>query len=758
MTELNRRNFLALSIKAAALGVSGLTLGGVLKTAKAATPPPPTGTITDIKHVIILMQENRSFDHYFGTLQGVRGFNDKAGITLSGGYSVFNQPNGSGRQYPWAFDSTAPASGQTSEVLTQCDGSLDHSWATQHTAWNGGKMDSWVAAKGNVRTLGYLTRQDIPYHYALADAYTVCDNYFSSILSATGPNRTYLWGGMIDPTGANGGPAYDGGAESGLTWVTYAEELQEAGISWKVYQNAADNFSDNGLAFFNQFANAKSNSTLYKQGMASVPKVTGVTPQDIATAIKNDVLAGTLPQVSWIVASQDYSEHPDAPPDNGAYFINLVLEALAANMTTFNSTVLILNYDENDGFFDHVPPPSPPAGTAGEFITVSGTTQALGMGFRVPMVICSPWTRGGIVDSQVYDHTSVIQFLETWTTALGKPAICSAISAWRRQVSGDLTGAFNFAAPVSGLPTNLPAATTTINRAGTCDPLPNPAPSNNSLPVQEAGTRTARALPYQPDANISSFDFDANGQILLWIEMQNVGAVATKAIPLSIYANAYRSGGPWQYTVAPYSNGSNGAVSDYFNIGSGYGSGEYDLTVVGPNRFLRRFAGNTNNSGQSCDVTSSYVADPTNGALTISFALANCRYRIGDVHDYVKQLHHDRSVDLHRRGRRHRHHVLRRHRHHPRLVRLHHQRQWRYQLDSSLYRAYRNRWRVDHRLIATKAQITLPRTLVARSMTDRATSAAASRSPGIAHMSPSYGIARLHLRLPKLKAPAEPRK
>lgn len=624
MVEMNRRKFLTLSIKATALGITGYTIGGMLKPAQAATIT-ATGTLADIKHVVILMQENRSFDHYFGMLQGVRGFADKAGITLSGGYSVFDQPNGSSRQYPWAFNTTSPASGQTSEVLTQCDGNLDHSWLTQHGAWNGGKMDSWVLAKANVRTLGYLTRQDIPFHYALADAYTICDHYFCSILSSTGPNRTYLWGGMIDPAGQNGGPAYDGGSESGLTWETYAEELQAAGVSWKLYQNASDNFGDNGLAYFSQFANAPSSSPLYQQGMASVPNLSNSTPNDIAAAIQSDVVNGTLPQVSWVVASQDYSEHPDAPPDNGAYFINLVLQALAANPETLNSTVLILNYDENDGFFDHVPPPSPPSGTAGEFITVAGVSQPIGMGFRVPMIICSPWTRGGHVDSQVYDHTSVIQFLETWTSALGKPAVCSSISAWRRQVSGDLTGAFDFANPVYGLPTNLPAASTTISRTGTCDPLPNPTDSNasNSLPAQEAGTRPARALPYQPDANISSIQYGANGQILIWIEMLNVGAIATKAVAMAIYANAHRSGGPWQYTVSPYSNGSNGTVSDFFNVGSGFGSGSYDLTVIGPNRFLRRFAGNLNNAGKACSVTSSYINDPVSGQLAIYFALVN---------------------------------------------------------------------------------------------------------------------------------------
>ena len=629
MSDISRRKFLAASAQGIALGVAGIgmggaAIGGIARSARAASGG-STGTIADVRHVVILMQENRSFDHYFGSLQGVRGFGDRAGITLSGSYSVFDQPNGTSRLYPWALSSTPPMSGQSSEIVAQCDGSLDHGWSTQHSAWNNGKMDSWVSAKGNIRTLGYLTRQDIPFHYALADAYTICDNYFCSTLSATGPNRTYLWGGMIDPSGANGGPAYDGGSESGLTWKTFAEDLQSAGVSWKVYQNAADNFSDNGLAFFSQFAGASTSSPLYQNGMASVTPVTGSTPQDIALAIKNDVLAGTLPQVSWIVANQDCSEHPDAPPDNGAYFVNLVLQALAADPATLDSTVLVLNYDENDGFFDHIPPPVPPAGTAAEFITVGGQTLPIGMGFRVPMVLCSPWTRGGVVDSQVYDHTSVIQFVETWTAALGTPATCSSISTWRRQVSGDLTGAFDFTAPVYGLPSNLSAPSLLISRTETCDPLPNPTNANapNSLPQQETGSRAARALPYQPDANLAPFEYDANGKILAWIQMENIGAVAARAVPLSIYANAYRSGGPWQYTVPAYANGSNGAVKDFFNVGSGYGSGKYDLTVVGPNRFLRRFAGNLNNAGKTCSVVSVYAVDPASGRLAIYFVLTN---------------------------------------------------------------------------------------------------------------------------------------
>ncbi|MFC4906686.1 phosphocholine-specific phospholipase C [Actinomadura gamaensis] len=620
MPNLSRRKFMALSATAAGAVVAGPTTPGPqaraatadAADAETAAATAGTGTIADVKHVVILMQENRSFDHYFGTLKGVRGFADRSTIQLPGGYSVFDQPNGSGRQYPWQFSSTKPAGGADPERLAQCNGDLAHAWSDQHKAWNNGRLDSWVAAKGNVRTLGHLTRADIPFHYALADNWTICDAYFCSGLTATGPNRTYLWSGMIDPGGTAGGPAYDGGDESGLRWQTYAEALEKAGVSWKVYQNAADNYGDNALAYFSQFASAAPGSPLAVKGMGSVPKATGRTPDDIAAAIRSDVQKGTLPQVSWIVPDQASSEHPYATPADGAHFVHLVIDALNADPDVFDSTVLLLNYDENDGFFDHVPPPAAPAGTAGEFY--NGTN--IGLGFRVPLIAISPWSRGGWVSSEVADHTSVLRFLEKWTAALGKPATCPNISAWRRRVCGDLTGMFDFANPVYGLP-SLPDTSATIGLA-TCSPLPNPAPVDNRLPSQESGTRPARALPYQPGANLDRLEFGANGAIKVWIAMADQGTAATSAAHFATYANAYRSGGPWQYTVDAGT-----ATSDFYNCGTGYGGGKYDLTVVGPNRFLRRFQGDATRPGKDLTVTASYGISASTGKLAIAFTMAN---------------------------------------------------------------------------------------------------------------------------------------
>ncbi|MEV6205931.1 phosphocholine-specific phospholipase C [Kitasatospora sp. NPDC051914] len=611
MAELSRRKFMALSASAAAgAAVAGSAVGGGTQPAVAAEAAAgATGTLADARHIVVLMQENRSFDHYFGTLKGVRGFADRSAIQIAGGYSVFNQPNGLGRQYPWQFSATKPAGGADPERLAQCNGDLAHAWYDQHKAWNGGKLDSWVAAKGNVRTLGYLTRADIPFHYALADNWTVNDAYFCSVLSATGPNRTVHWSGTIDPDGTAGGPAYDGGDESGLRWQTYAEALEAAGVSWKVYQNAADNYGDNALAYFKQFTDAPAGSPLAVKGMGSVPKKTGKTPDDIAAAIRADVLAGTLPQVSWIVADQASSEHPYATPADGAHFVHMVMDALNADPAVFDSTVMFLNYDENDGFFDHVPPPAAPAGTPGEFCKGTNT----GLGFRVPLIAISPWSRGGWVSSEVSDHTSVLRFLEKWTAAIGRPATCPNISAWRRKVCGDLTGMFDFANPVYGMPA-LPNTDAVIGMAA-CGPLPNPAPVDNKLPQQEPGTRPARALPYQPNANLDRLEFGSGGVMKVWIAMANQGAAATH---LAAYANAYRSGGPWQYTVD-----AGGATSDFFNCGTGFGGGPYDLSVVGPNRFLRRFKGDATKPGKLVSVTSSYATAPTTGKLALWFSFTN---------------------------------------------------------------------------------------------------------------------------------------
>jgi phospholipase C len=565
----SRRRFLTASAATAASAF----IPGVLKTAMAAAPA--GNSLSAVKHVVIFMQENRSFDHYYGSLQGVRGFNDRTALTLRNGNSIFKQPVGSGYELPFHLD--------TSITSAQCVADLDHTWSGTHSAWDNGKSDNWVGAKGPL-TMGYYTRPDLPFHYALADAFTICDNYFCSIMGPTNPNRLYLMTGMIDPSGTGGGPVTND-SEPGFNWTTYPERLQAAGVRWKVYQNASDNYDDNALAWFSNFRNATPGTPLYDLGMSSVPALTGNTVNDIAAAIQKDVLNNTLPQVSWVIAPASASEHPNNAPADGADMVNKVLEALTANQSVWASTVMFLNFDEHGGYFDHVVPPIPANGTASEF--VGGVP--IGLGPRVPMTVISPWSRGGYVNSQVFDHTSVIRFLETWT-GVQEPNI----SAWRRLICGDLTSTLNFSSTTVSVPNMPDTASLVLQAASQCANLSAPvAPINQTVPTQESGARLACALPYQPNGT-SSVD-KTNG--ILWITMTNTGS---QAVHHSIYANNYRSDGPWQYDVA-----ANGSVKDYFHVQT-YGGGSYDLSLYGPNGFMRRFVGNINTAGGQIEVSSSY--------------------------------------------------------------------------------------------------------------------------------------------------------
>ncbi|HEX3491025.1 MAG TPA: phospholipase C, phosphocholine-specific [Streptosporangiaceae bacterium] len=640
MPDVSRRNLMrgAAVITGAAVAASVSPAAGALAStsseASAKTRQRRHGDLRDIKRVVILMQENRSFDHYFGSLRGVRGFGDRSTITLPGGYSVWQQPTTppgqpvTGTQYPWrlatgTFSGTQPPS---PEVGAQNYGGTDHSWESQHGAWYGGLMNAWYYAKGGPTTLGYLNRQDIPFHYALADAYTIGDAYHCSVLSATGPNRTYLWSGTINADQEHGSfVAYSGGDELGkfLSWPSYPETLQGAGVSWKIYQGS-DNYGDNGAEYFATFAKYDPEQggtpapgvVWYDNGVATVPEPSPVedgNADNLALAIRNDVLAGTLPQVSWVVTNQQYSEHPDGAPHDGAYYISEVLQALNADPEVFNSTLVIIDFDENDGQFDHVPPPVPAPGTTDEFYLESSLAPAplpVGLGFRVPLLLISPWTRGGWVTSEVCDHTSVIQFLEKWTEALGTPAICPNISAWRRSVCGDLTGAFDFTRPVYGLP-DLPDPGQPI---GEPDNSYDPVPATNSMPPQEPGAKPARPLPFQPNANLDGFTLGSAGAIQANLSFSNNGPFVRKASHFAVYNNVapdtsiadYPASYPGQYTVPPASSPWAGTVPGSVPVGAGHGSGQYDLTVVGPNRFLRHFTGNVSAAGATAQVTAAY--------------------------------------------------------------------------------------------------------------------------------------------------------
>jgi phospholipase C len=440
---------------------------------RALAAPQPAGSLREIKHVVLLMQENRSFDHYFGTLAGVRGFGDENALKLPNGKSVFYQPdplNPNGYLLPFHLD--------THTTSAQKIPSTSHAWSVQHASWNFGKMNNWLlahrVAEGEKApyVMGYHTRADIPFHFALAEAFTICDAYHCSVMGPTWPNRMYWMTGTIDADGQFGGPIISNdAAKGGFRWTTYPERLEKAGVSWKIYQEK-DNFGCNMLEHFTTFQHADHNSGVYKRGIVWQP----------AGTFEHDAMNDKLPAVSWIIPTSAECEHPDSIPAAGEAYVARKLNAIAANPDVWAKTVFILNYDENDGIFDHVPPPVPPEGTPQEFVH----KLPIGGGFRVPCIIVSPWTAGGWVCSQPFDHTSCLQLLEK-VTGVREPNI----SEWRRKTFGDLTSAFRFEESKANAP-KLPDAEKPLAEVhAKLKKLPKPTLPGKyqKTPVQESGKR-----------------------------------------------------------------------------------------------------------------------------------------------------------------------------------------------------------------------------------------------------------------------------
>jgi len=567
----DRRSFLKMTAGAAGVSLLPPNLRAVL----ARPAPSRTGTIQDVEHVVIFMQENRSFDHYFGTLRGVRGFNDPRAITLPNGKPVWFQPKDG--------DSVTPFHLDTHETSAQCAKSLDHTWKGRYDLWK--DHDFWVETRTRM-TMGYFKRHDIPFYHALADAFTICDAYHCSVFGPTTPNRLHLWSGTSGLTVDHDGWAVSNPNESNETadirhdspefnafkWATYAEALQNAGIDWRVYQEY-DNYGDNGLAYFKNFRDPDKNQALLERGRSWVKgsnrhNAKASRGEHLVAAFAEDVVMKRLPQVSWIVAPYIMCEHPTACPSYGESLTARLLDALAANPDVWSKTVFILNYDENDGLFDHVPPPIPAISTDMGASTVDVTGEIykdipFGLGPRVPMLVVSPWTAGGFVNSQVFDHTSVLRFLET---RFGVSA--PNISPWRRAVTGDLTSVFDFSQ--SGTLGHYADGLNGMKRADRQCKLPPPQWQSEALPRQEPGRKPVRALPY---------DFDVTGRLAaggFTLDFVNSGQAGA-----AFRAETTRGAGPWFFTVEA------GKQLSYTLPRSG----TYDFRLNGPNGFFRHFAG-----------------------------------------------------------------------------------------------------------------------------------------------------------------------
>lgn len=631
---MRRRRFIG-KVAQGALA-AGAGWAGILERALAQAPARRTGTLQDVAHVVVLMQENRSFDHYFGWLNGVRGFADPFPLPAPGGRSVWLQPRDPGEPAPaGAAPFVAPFLMDTNAdpALMRADGT-PHRWLDAQQAWDHGRMAHWPAAKRN-HSMAAFGPDALTFQVALADAFTLCDAYHCSFQGGTHPNRYFLNTGTHDPSGAGGGPAlYNdfsdfgpasaAGRKQGYSWTTYPERLQAAGVSWHVYQDLKDNFGCNSLAGFRRFRDAFHRRSVGDEALAERGASSGGLQR-----LREDVVAGKLPAVSWIVCTAEGSEHPwKSSPAQGADYAAQVLDALTANPDVWSRTVLFVNYDENDGFFDHMPPPAPPSvvrstdgrfeyagastvDTLGEYHLrlppgVGGRDEAdmlgrpYGLGPRVPMFVVSPWSRGGWVCSEVFDHTSVLRFMEA-RFGVREPNI----SAWRRAVCGDLTRALDFTAgPTSAATARATFAETgpAAQRARGWPGITRPrTPTVVEPPVQRPGTRPARPLAYDLHANMLATEGGTVG-----VELRNPGhAAAVVHVVDRLRIDAL----PRRYTLA--------AGTQLVERWSLDDAGRYDLWLLGPNGWHRRFRGRAGHRALGA------ILNAARGARSLRLQLAN---------------------------------------------------------------------------------------------------------------------------------------
>ena len=498
----------------------------------AAATAPAGSDLGAVDHIVFLMMENRSYDHYFGAYPRGRGFDDHPADS----FGVFAQA------YPGGTNLNPPGVLFPFHLLQsageECTDDLTHDWGPQHLCWDNGKMDAFVTThtsatyegSDGTMTMGYYLREDLPFYWALADNFTLCDSYFCSILGPTHPNRLMANSGTIDPAGTSGGPVTDTNPTPDFlwncTWPTMQEVLQDAGVPWKVYHPSNVDLSapyrelvsqptwdpvlynpilnpevmvatDHVLPYFAAFRNPL--SPLYA-------KAFGPTfPNDFVA----DVATGAMPSVSWIIPPLGFDDHPSSSPNQGQYFVSLVLNALTANPAVWSKTALFLMYDENDGWFDHVPPPTAPAGTPGEYLTATpsstlepgyasqdlGIAGPLGLGVRVPALMISPFSRGGHVASEVFDHTSQLKLV-----AQRFGVTVPNVSAWRKKTVGDLTSALFSGSTNTSVPSLPVPPRPTVQLTGSCSTLSQDlkdggalpdVPTDQTMPDQQGGTEPA---------------------------------------------------------------------------------------------------------------------------------------------------------------------------------------------------------------------------------------------------------------------------
>ncbi len=537
--------------------------------------------------------------------------------------------------------------------------STPHSFSDSQAAWNQGKFGYWPKYKNN-NSMGYFKRENIPFQFALAEAFTICDAYHCSITTGTDPNRITFWSGSnfnpelraqgINSTDTDSepnnlrcwiaNPAVDKWPVPGYTykgssfkWPTIPDLLEKAGVTWKIYQDPNDNWTGamNGCLAFESFRTAQPGSPIYKNGMSLW------TLEDLANDVKN----GTLPQVCWVLPSQAFSEHPGAPssPLKGSNFTEQVLDALTSNTEVWSKTAFFLTFDENDGLFDHVPPPAVPSYNAdgslagkstvnldGEYFsdptgkykkpddTISGPIRPWGLSARVPMYVVSPWSKGGWVTSQVFDHTSMGMFLEK---RFGINV--SSISPWHRAVCGDLTSAFDFTRHGNAATTQLPDTSgyAVIDAQQKSMP-PYSIPQQHQPLYQESGVRYSRKLPYELHVNAT-----VKTGISVELAFSNTGK---QGAVYHVYDKMHLDRIPRRYTVEAGKK-----LTDIWDISAE--RGKYDLWVYGPNGFVRVFKDDATVSKNAASVEVRVSYDIANGDLYVKFrntGKQDCKLEIVD--------------------------------------------------------------------------------------------------------------------------------
>lgn len=344
-----------------------------------------------IDTLVVVMQEDRTFDNYFGTYEGANGWPE--------GYRMPRDPNDLSLGYVEPHKLT-----ETRTV------SLPHSEKAMRGAYNEGAMDSFIVsaeafgAPDGALALGYYNYNEIPFYWQLADEFVLADNWFSSVMGPSFPNHLYLFSGTRyakTAVDAEGNPLrYDSVPAEGMDIDTIFDRLDEAGISWKVY---IQGYSDEVT-----YQNSEARAGLHPQAsqlvwvpLVGIPRF--VNDPDLNKNMVplaeyfSDAKNGELPAVSFITPS-GLSEHPPGDLRLGHFFATDLLEALMLS-DHWDSSAYVLTWDEWGGFADHVAPPQ---------------VDEDGYGLRVPGLIVSPYSKPGFVDNTLYDHTSVLATIEDW--------------------------------------------------------------------------------------------------------------------------------------------------------------------------------------------------------------------------------------------------------------------------------------------------------------------------------------------------------